>query len=147
MSAGTKIDYKQRVLHLVQFSLYNRPVQSSYYCRLTTLSRAFAPSRVPRGKLVLSRLSAIQLTYMKEVNSKTCCPSPGLRSLRLHPGARPRGGARWRVPGGRTFLHGVRPGSAQMSAMGFLSHGLTTCRRSHGLWRAAPRPVKLAYGS
>ncbi|MEQ2221612.1 hypothetical protein ILYODFUR_017595 [Ilyodon furcidens] len=38
-------------------------------------------------------------------------PSPGRGSLGPHPGARPAGGARWRVPGGRAFTHEPRTGT------------------------------------
>ena len=71
-----------------------------------------------------------------------------------------RGWAQRRAPGGRTFAHGFRPGSAQRSDVGHLSHGLTTCGRvqrgrvqrflgsswRQQPWRSDPQLQKLALG-
>ncbi|KAK3546900.1 hypothetical protein QTP86_003775 [Hemibagrus guttatus] len=67
--------------------------------------------------------------------------SPRLASLGPHPGARPGVGARRRVPGGRVFACGTRPGTAQRKDVGPPSHRPTTHRKEH------KGPVQCVLGS
>ncbi|KAK3514352.1 hypothetical protein QTP70_015881 [Hemibagrus guttatus] len=60
----------------------------------------------------------------------------------LHPGARPGVGARRRVPGGRVFACGTRPGTARRNNVGPPSHGPTTHRKEH----KGPVPCVLGSG-
>ncbi|KAK3508748.1 hypothetical protein QTP70_004227 [Hemibagrus guttatus] len=57
--------------------------------------------------------------------------SPGLASPGPHPGARPGVGARRRVPGGRVFACGTRPGTARRKDVGPPSRRPTTRRKEH----------------
>ncbi|KAI3354709.1 hypothetical protein L3Q82_019204 [Scortum barcoo] len=67
--------------------------------------------------------------------------SLGLALPGPHPGARPGVGARRRVPGGRVFAHGTRPGSARNGDVGPPSSRLTTRRKVH------EGPVQCGLGS
>ncbi|KAK3505944.1 hypothetical protein QTP70_018870, partial [Hemibagrus guttatus] len=67
--------------------------------------------------------------------------SPGLASPGPHPGARPGVGARRRVPGGRVFACGTRPGTARRNDVGPPSRRPTTRRKEH------KGPVQCVLGS
>ncbi|KAK3513103.1 hypothetical protein QTP70_001397 [Hemibagrus guttatus] len=87
--------------------------------------------------------------------------SPGLASPGPHPGARPGVGARRRVPGGRVFACGTRPGTAQRNDVGPPSRRPTTHRKErkgpvqcvlgsgHGRGPRRPKPwtKNLAFGT
>ncbi|KAK3572306.1 hypothetical protein QTP86_030244 [Hemibagrus guttatus] len=68
--------------------------------------------------------------------------SPGLASPGPHPGARPGVGARRRVPGGRVFACGTRPGTARRNDVGPPSRRPTTHRKEH----KGPVPCVLGSG-
>lgn len=77
-----------------------------------------------------------------------------------NPGARPGGGACWRVPGGQAFAHGTQLGPAQSRDMDSPSNWPTTHRRilkcpvlfgsgsrsRRGPWQTDPWLCKLAMG-
>ncbi|KAK3573020.1 hypothetical protein QTP86_012243 [Hemibagrus guttatus] len=67
-------------------------------------------------------------TFKTTANMARTITSPGLWR---HPGARPRVGARRRVPGGRVFACGTRPGTAQRKDVGSPSRRPTNRRKEH----------------
>ncbi|KAK3526236.1 hypothetical protein QTP70_018714 [Hemibagrus guttatus] len=79
------------------------------------------------------------MTLMEE-KSRTVT-SPGLASPGPHPRARPGVGARRRVPGGRVFTCGTRPGTARRNDVGPPSRRPTTRRKEHN------GPVQCVLGS